>query len=124
MPALISGFRKTFRSRTSGASATTSVSSEARRREKSRSWAVSAAARSDALAISRTQVTTRASSPGLRSASRAKPPMAVSMLLNSWAIPPAMRPTASIFCERWSSASARRRSVTSFSTSRTAGSRW
>ena len=48
--------------------------------------------------------------------SSAKPEIAVSMLLKSWAMPPASRPTASIFCDSRSCSSRCRRSEMSRST--------
>ena len=95
------------------------------RRLKDSSWSTSAAPRVAACSISARSARIASSSGCSSSNSAVYPPIAVSRLLKSCAMPPASRPTASIFCDWSSSFSSCRRSVMSrllMTRPRTAGS--
>src|SRR5574341_215077 len=68
-------------------------------RLKASSWRVRAAARSAVFLISSTSRRSGSSAGRRRSMSSLRPVTTVSRLLKSWAMPPASRPTASIFCD-------------------------
>ena len=82
------------------------------RRLNASSWPVSAAARSDARFGSPPRIGAAVGRAFRRSGTRCSPEIAVSRLLKSWAMPPASRPTASIFCACRSWPSMRATSVT------------
>ncbi len=99
------------RSATTTSSARTRVCSTCLRL-KARSWRVRVAARSPTRLISSTSLRTGSSARRRCSSRSLRPEMTGNRLLKSWAMPPASRPTASIFCDCRSSASRRRGSVT------------